>query len=1256
MPQACVGLARSKTPRPEPRPGSRSVSRFHVPARCGALLLLALVPAIATAGVINLVTDPRLVLPAPQAPRPGYLVPARDATFGTSIVRVTGDSGSVVGNGIAGAWSGEARHHLDLDQPWNSDGTLLAIQNQGAPTLMILDGETYAPRYARCPGYSGDDRWHPSPAHPHERISVNGTQLQWFDVVQCVATRRWTLPFAVNYIGSGYGNPSADGRFLALADATRMFVVDMDPAAPYDAYPAERIGPAYDLTDCGLPGGCRVSSVTVSPSGKYVVVKYSGDVPRRVFNVDPGTLALTPRAMPLGSASCEGTDPALGYVYDVDDADLTRNPFDNDEDVLVGREHCGNRGKRLNGKLIGGVVMVRLRDNAVTSLTDPTNEAIAQGVSARNDQRPGWIYASYYAQAGKRFSDEIVAVKLDGSGAVERLAHKRSAYKACPRCAAHPVPSRDGLRVMWASNWSTDCAPCGESRIVSAFVADVRSDEPPANRSPNGVIDSPSAALTITAGDKIKLEASGSDPDGDLPLAFHWNLGGGSPDSDAEDPGQTRFSTPGVYTLTLTVTDARGLSDPTPAQVAVTVLEGQPPGPPAHEVHWTFTGPTSVTLNWREGASSVRYGLTTDYNMQAEAATPSIVPFSSAGPFREARITGLSPDALYHYSIGGGSDHTFRTPPAHGETGFDVFVAGDVGSSRAYREVPALQQLIAADLPRFTLMVGDLTYANHHGQRAVEQHFEDVMPWSQDAAYMPAWGNHEWDIPDMDDLRNYKGRFELPNQRTSPGSPAVSCCGEDWYWFDYGNARFIAYPEPWVGAWLDWSLHAESLMNEAGADTAIDFIVTFGHRPAYSSGHHPGSASIKKYLDGLGLRHPKYVLNLNGHSHNYERTHPQHGVVHVTAGGGGGGLQDDPKNGCIWRGGCPPPEWSAFRAMHHSVVKLSFSAGAIEGWAICGPPDTENDLACTLGSPMDHFVIGTVRDTSVDAPTDSMNLVANPSFETSLSGWGASGLAAVSRVPGGFDDEYCAEVSGRSGNSLHLVKGWIGINDTPNWIASTAAGERFRMTAWVRSPRDSGIARIRVREYQNNVLVAPPMNSEIVQANTEWAELTLDYTALRDGSTLDVQMLYDPDGHNPTIQFDEVSIERVTATSARSAPGKLVQEWLEDDIEDGGGAAALGAREDPPAAFAARLHPSPLRERSVLSFGITRRGLASVTLFDIHGRIVRRLIDEADLGVGRHEVTLDGRGDRGQRLEPGVYLYRVHAAEGVLSGRCVILQ
>ena len=104
------------------------------------------------------------------------------------------------------------------------------------------------------------------------------------------------------------------------------------------------------------------------------------------------------------------------------------------------------------------------------------------------------------------------------------------------------------------------------------------------------------------------------------------------------------------------------------------------------------------------------------------------------------------------------------------------------------------------------LALGDLTYADIRTLADVDRHFDDVMSWSRRAAYMPVWGNHEWGDKGGDDLRNYKGRFALPNPAASPGAPAAGCCGEDWYWFDQGAVRFIVYPEPYNDdTWPDWA-------------------------------------------------------------------------------------------------------------------------------------------------------------------------------------------------------------------------------------------------------------------------------------------------------------------------------------------------------------------------------------------------------------------------------------------------------------------
>ena len=363
------------------------------------------------------------------------------------------------------------------------------------------------------------------------------------------------------------------------------------------------------------------------------------------------------------------------------------------------------------------------------------------------------------------------------------------------------------------------------------------------------------------------------------------------------------------------------------------------------EIHYTFTGPTSVAFDWRGGARTIRYGLTRRYGKIAVAATPGPLPFSSRGPFWEARLSGLTTGRAYHYSIGGGPDHTFATAPT-GPFRFDV--EADIGASSDFDAVAGTQRLIAGDRPAFVLGVGDLTYGNDEGQSAVDRHFDDVMGWSTRAAYMPAWGNHEWD-ESTDDLRNYKGRFALPHPQTSPGAPSAGCCGEDWGWFDAGGVRFISYPEPYSDAtWVDWGSKAGRLMAAAQADSKIHFIVTYGHRPAYSTGYHPGDPTLAAIIGRLGDLYPKYVLNLNGHSHDYERFAPINHVVHITTGGGGASLE---------------PPWSSVdprttvRAMHLEHLRIDVTAASLRIASICGPPTGADDRRCAVGSVLDSVTI-----------------------------------------------------------------------------------------------------------------------------------------------------------------------------------------------------------------------------------------------------------------------------------------------------------
>ncbi len=392
----------------------------------------------------------------------------------------------------------------------------------------------------------------------------------------------------------------------------------------------------------------------------------------------------------------------------------------------------------------------------------------------------------------------------------------------------------------------------------------------------------------------------------------------------------------------------------------------------ADEIHWTFTrylDPSTgtekdaVTFDWR-GADTenfINYGSTPGvYTHTVNAVTPNPVPTSSSGPFWEAKIEGLEENTVYYYSIAGGPEHTFITPPPRSSSGFIVYAAGDFGSSLSYSNIIPVQNIIANALPDglspdFVLMLGDLTYADANTTADSGQHFNDVMVWSQDIAYMPVWGNHEWATSRANDnLNDFEGRFGFQNSQEVAGgntayvnSPRNGSPREDWYWFDYGNVRFVAYPEPYTSSsWPDWYSKVQPIMQGAQDDPDIDFIVTFGHRYAYK-GSSVGDSKLKTHLDNLAKTYSKYVLNLCGHAHSYARTDPSiaFGATHILVGTG-----------------------------HKSdgILKLYFTDTAIEGIQVA-----------TNGTIKDSFIIGTpFVDTTPPTVSTLTTDPASPVFGT----------------------------------------------------------------------------------------------------------------------------------------------------------------------------------------------------------------------------------------------------------------------------------
>ena len=78
-----------------------------------------------------------------------------------------------------------------------------------------------------------------------------------------------------------------------------------------------------------------------------------------------------------------------------------------------------------------------------------------------------------------------------------------------------------------------------------------------------------------------------------------------------------------------------------------------------------------------------------------------------------------------------------------------------------------------------------------------------------------------------------------------------------------------------------------------------------------------------------------------------------------------------------------------------------------------------------------------------------------------------------------------------------------------------------------------------------------------------------------------------------------------------------------------------------PAQHALRsIYPNPFNPSTSIRFDLAAAGQAQVTVYDVRGARVARLLDE-HRDRGSHQVRWDGRDGAGRRVASGVYLVRL---------------
>ena len=83
--------------------------------------------------------------------------------------------------------------------------------------------------------------------------------------------------------------------------------------------------------------------------------------------------------------------------------------------------------------------------------------------------------------------------------------------------------------------------------------------------------------------------------------------------------------------------------------------------------------------------------------------------------------------------------------------------------------------------------------------------------------------------------------------------------------------------------------------------------------------------------------------------------------------------------------------------------------------------------------------------------------------------------------------------------------------------------------------------------------------------------------------------------------------------------------------------------------------PNPLNPRTTLTFTLSRSGRVQVSVYDMQGRLVNKLLDE-NRAAGPQSLVWDGSNARNGHVSSGVYFFRIQAPEGQAVQRVAVVK
>ena len=143
---------------------------------------------------------------------------------------------------------------------------------------------------------------------------------------------------------------------------------------------------------------------------------------------------------------------------------------------------------------------------------------------------------------------------------------------------------------------------------------------------------------------------------------------------------------------------------------------------------------------------------------------------------------------------------------------------------------------------------------------------------------------------------------------------------------------------------------------------------------------------------------------------------------------------------------------------------------------------------------------------------------------------------------------------------------------------------------------------------------------------------------------------------NSSIEVDTevVSFLSITASTAtENAAGKSLD--LAVDFS-AAWAAAKPLAAVPLANSLNQNYPNPFNPETTIRYDLSSDALVSLTIYNIAGQVVRKLVDGESLAAGQYQAVWDGRSESGASVASGMYFYLLHAGDYVAKRKMVLLR